>query len=134
MSEQTIGAQLAALQEHQTKLRQRLDDTQQAIQTLPQEIEALLYTRTIDRAGELRIDIPYDPARLGALRFGLGRDWKRLGQHVNAAGGDLYHTYQFRRTQVRLTVCLRTDLEGATCRKVKVGEQVQPIYEIVCGG
>jgi hypothetical protein len=66
------------------------------------------------------------------VRRALGKDWKREGAHQNHEG-----TIWIKLVNgegLDLTIIIDSNrANGATCRRVKVGETVQPVYKVVCG-
>ncbi len=83
--------------------------------------------------GYVSLELPYNPAVLRRVRR-LMKGAKFDYQHINA-DGNAQRNYNYRlpdgRT-ARLLVWMFTSVKGATCKRVKTGEQVTPVYTIVC--
>lgn len=80
----------------------------------------------------LRFDVPYTPDAFTKFRQLLGKEWKRKGHEWTSEDGDKYFSFCHKETQVRLLLCLRPDLEGATCQRKQIGTKEIPVYEVIC--
>jgi hypothetical protein len=103
-----------------------------AVDSLPDELPGILRVH----AGQLQLWLPYDPQIFTAVRRGMGYGWKfgRTYTATNSTSGAYrMRTYTHLATGVQLLMSLETDREGATYRAVKIGEQVEPVFEIVHG-
>jgi hypothetical protein len=111
-----------------TKQVQKLMEMAQAIAELPDGLPGKLWASECD----LRVDIPHDIPTAVQLRKLLGREWKLTGQFFVADRAWTFRYYEHKTTGRVLIVTMDATQQGTTCRKVQVGEQVVPIFEVIC--
>jgi hypothetical protein len=116
--------------------RQRavLDDAEQVLFSLCLSELPVCCTRVwISGDNDINFDIPFDPTKLSAIRRYMGRGWKFEWQSGPESVGNLYRRYKNPAFPLaRICICMYPDHKGATCRRVQVGERLEPIYKIVC--
>jgi hypothetical protein len=80
------------------------------------------------------IYIPADHALYEALRRELGPDFEQVGSwRPRPDDGVIDVELVHKPTGMHVGVYMSTRYEGATCRRVQVGEETRPVYEIQCG-
>lgn len=105
---------------------------QEGLNLLPDgmgELEVVLYEFT----DHPRIDLPFSISLFAKLRRLLGPAWKREGyEHTDTTSGHQYLSYRHKETGTYLTVCLKSNIRGATCVRRLIGSKEVPVYEVVC--
>jgi hypothetical protein len=113
------------LTEYQIKRYQKL---MEVVHTLPDGLPGRLWGDY-----ELNLTIPFDPALFAAVRRMLGNDWRFKSKLYGDNSGTVYRRYEHKNTpNVSLCIILSPLEVGATCRRVRVGERTEPVYQIVC--
>ena len=108
-----------------------VDEHLSALDDLPEVPDwAQLYSPSTIAMGEFRVDVPYDIGKLREFRALLGSRWLFSG--VKQQGTYRVYFYTHIESSVKLEVVLNTGLEGSTCKIVRVGESMTPIYEVQC--
>ncbi len=101
-----------------------------AIDTLPIFADNEIITDVrVSEFGDIWVSIPLDWKLFRQVR-GLF-DGRYCHQFTN--GGALHRSYKnVNGIKQEVVISMRQSLEGSTCRLEKVGEEVSPIYKVVC--
>lgn len=104
-----------------------------AVKDIPENIPdwAIIYPTWIIEPGKIRIDIPYDTEKLSELRRALGPKWKFCSKR-KTFDDNMAFEYEHIATGLRMEVILDAELDGSTCERIQVGEEIVPIYEVKC--
>lgn len=122
------------LQQELARRGEELERMRRTIASLPGDLDCCAFLG----GGSVWLSIPYSPARFKAVRQALGPKWRREDNILRTLTGvrDLvYYRVGAERDEFSpLYVSLSPTADGATCRRVQVGERVMPVYEVVCDG
>lgn len=86
------------------------------------------YSYTLHDNGVVWFKIPYSTVALSQFREIIGQGWKRGWEWRTDEGKGIEYEYD----GIKICVLLDVTEQGATCHRIKAGETVVPIYEVVC--
>ncbi len=107
------------------KMGRKLDATVLLIETYPQLDE---FIESVSSDGKIWVRLAYDKNMFANFRRILGEKWKRMSEWEINNGKGISYTYN----NFIINVLLDTTVEGSICRKVQVGEKIEPVYKIIC--